>query len=144
MFAELANAQAAQDAFVFKPLSLKGPRTSSKSKQHQYKPSVALSNVLRSHAFFKGVGSKSLKGIDKQHLYVDRPLAYARASLGPADSRLPYGTFRTLPEAAAAAPLANPLTIVFKPKSRGGKKSYKKSHKKGGKKSHKKSHRRRH
>lgn len=54
----------------------------------------------------------------------------------------PSGTY-TYPEAAAAAPLANPLTIAFhksKSKKRGGKKSYKKSHKKGGKK---RSHRRR-
>ena len=51
-----------------------------------------------------------------------------------------YGTYRTLP-AEAAAPLANPLIIELhkpKPKSHGGKKSYKKSHKKGGKKSHRK------
>ena len=52
----------------------------------------------------------------------------------------PSGTYVTVaPVAAAAAPLANPLIIEFKPKKRGGKKS----HKKGGKKSHKKSHRRR-
>ena len=57
-----------------------------------------------------------------------------------------YGKYITLPPAAAAAPLANPLTIEFRKPSKkhGGKKSYKKSHKKGGKKSHKKSHRRRH
>ena len=58
----------------------------------------------------------------------------------------PSGTYVTVP-VAAAAPLANPLTIAFhKSKKRGGKKSYKKSHKKSHKRSShkKKSHRRRH
>jgi len=141
----------------FQPFSLSTPtRSYPKSKLPQSSPSVALPDVLRQHFHYKG---KGLQKIAKEHLLIDKPLAYARESMKHADSRIPYGTYKTLSASASSAhPLTDPFTIVLpppKPKKggkkshkkshkKGGKKSHKKSHKKGGKKSHKKSHRRRH